>query len=238
MKRYLYILLALPLLVVFSPLAHATDVFGFQDGKFYDVNSVLKYICFLDGNCYDLEMRPAPFKIVPISYTQPITPVDICANIEGVQTVVPIGLVNDSGNCVVPVIVPPAPAPTNTPPPAPVVPPTPNVVLTSIPVTFDFISDDKSYIQFSTDLPENSFATLINATCTTCPDLVIGQMNVPSIDGRVNASGLNLVFDHNQHSFKASATKGGVFGKSEWRFKFVDIGSAGILYTDVSVAGN
>lgn len=33
----------------------AEPIFGFMDGKFYDESQSLKYVCFMDGNCYDLE---------------------------------------------------------------------------------------------------------------------------------------------------------------------------------------
>lgn len=33
----------------------AETLFGFQDGKYYDENQTLRYMCFLDNNCYDLE---------------------------------------------------------------------------------------------------------------------------------------------------------------------------------------
>lgn len=56
MKKYL--LLGL---LVFLPLVSRAEVpsgvFGFQDGKYYDQAQSLKYICFLDGNCYDMNQK-------------------------------------------------------------------------------------------------------------------------------------------------------------------------------------
>lgn len=99
MKKYILLSL-LMFSMLFAPKVHAADVYGFMDGKFYDVNAVLKYQCFMDGNCYDLDMKPAPFKLVPINAPIVTPVVDVCANIEGVQSVIPVGLVNNNGNCV------------------------------------------------------------------------------------------------------------------------------------------
>jgi hypothetical protein len=99
MKKYvLGILVAFALLS--APARAAEPIFGFLDGKFYDSTATLRYQCFMDGNCYDLDGKPAPFKIVPVSFTQPTPPVDSCANIEGVQSVVPLGMISQNGNCV------------------------------------------------------------------------------------------------------------------------------------------
>lgn len=50
-------------LVVFFPLfAQAqvpSGVFGFADGKYYDESQSLKYMCFGDGNCYDMNQKLA-----------------------------------------------------------------------------------------------------------------------------------------------------------------------------------
>lgn len=49
----------------------AETLFGFEDGKFYDINQNLKYFCFLDNNCYDLNgkfgFKRIPVKTAPIS---------------------------------------------------------------------------------------------------------------------------------------------------------------------------
>jgi hypothetical protein len=53
MKKF--IALSLLTISLFLPLkVQAEEIFGFEDGKFYDINQTLKYICFLDNNCYDL----------------------------------------------------------------------------------------------------------------------------------------------------------------------------------------
>ncbi len=47
-------------LVLYTPLVKAevpTGVFGFMDGKYYDQAQALKYLCFMDGNCYDLNTK-------------------------------------------------------------------------------------------------------------------------------------------------------------------------------------
>ncbi len=41
------------LVLIFAPVAHAETLYGFMDGKYYDQNSTLKVLCFLDNNCYD-----------------------------------------------------------------------------------------------------------------------------------------------------------------------------------------
>lgn len=48
MKKLYVLLVVLGLFI--APLASA-NLYGFMDGKLYDVNGTLKYICFLDGNC-------------------------------------------------------------------------------------------------------------------------------------------------------------------------------------------
>ena len=54
MKKYLIVLGLL--LAPFLTKAETT-VYGFMDGKFYDSSQSLKYICFLDNQCYDLNQK-------------------------------------------------------------------------------------------------------------------------------------------------------------------------------------
>lgn len=50
------ILLVVSLVIPVTAKAEVpSGVFGFMDGKFYDSSSTLKYLCFLDNNCYDLQ---------------------------------------------------------------------------------------------------------------------------------------------------------------------------------------
>lgn len=74
MKKLTLILLSAILsLGVLAPAVHADDqLFGFMDGKFYNDKAVLIYFCFMDGNCYDMNMNLAPIKFKPI--IMPTTP--------------------------------------------------------------------------------------------------------------------------------------------------------------------
>lgn len=50
------------LVVLFPLFAQAqvpSGVFGFADGKYYDESQSLKYMCFGDGNCYDMNQKLA-----------------------------------------------------------------------------------------------------------------------------------------------------------------------------------
>lgn len=60
-------LLVIPLL---TKAEAPSDVFGFMDGKFYDQSQTLKYICFLDNNCYDINQNFA-FKRTVAGATNP-----------------------------------------------------------------------------------------------------------------------------------------------------------------------
>jgi len=52
-----YILIALLLFPFFASAEVPSGVFGFMDNKFYDADQSLKYMCFGDGNCYDMEQK-------------------------------------------------------------------------------------------------------------------------------------------------------------------------------------
>lgn len=52
MKKILIV--ALFLFPFFARAEVPSGTFGFMDGKFYDQTQSLKYLCFLDNNCYDL----------------------------------------------------------------------------------------------------------------------------------------------------------------------------------------
>lgn len=86
-----------------------TTVFGFQDGKFYNADQKLVYFCFEDGSCFDVNNNPV---VITVNHPAAVTPkettqVDVCPNIEGIQTVVPTGMNLDSnGNCVTPIPAP------------------------------------------------------------------------------------------------------------------------------------
>lgn len=54
MKKLLIALLLFPF-PVFAEVP--SGVLGFGDGKFYDENQSLKYLCFTDNNCYDLNQH-------------------------------------------------------------------------------------------------------------------------------------------------------------------------------------
>jgi len=56
-----YLLASLLILFPFQALAEVpSGIMGFLDGKLYNTSdSSLAYICFLDGNCYDKEMKLA-----------------------------------------------------------------------------------------------------------------------------------------------------------------------------------
>ena len=47
-----------------------SGVFGFMDGKYYDMSSILKYFCLMDNNCYDLQGNLA-FKRTPVAEEEP-----------------------------------------------------------------------------------------------------------------------------------------------------------------------
>jgi len=55
MKKYL--LIALLLFPFFAKAEVPSGVFGFMDNKFYDIDQSLKFMCFGDGNCYDMEQK-------------------------------------------------------------------------------------------------------------------------------------------------------------------------------------
>lgn len=75
MKKYL-IVLALLVAPFVSKAETPAGVLGFMDGKYYDESQSLKYICFLDSQCYDLNQKFA-FKreVAGVSTTTPITTV-------------------------------------------------------------------------------------------------------------------------------------------------------------------
>lgn len=76
-----YLLGILVVFAIFAPSTKAAEtVFGFLDGKFYDSTATLRYQCFMDGNCYDLEGKPAPFKMTPV--IQPTLPANNTATPE------------------------------------------------------------------------------------------------------------------------------------------------------------
>ena len=124
MKKYLIISL-----LIFAPILAKADttVYGFMNGLFYDPTYSLqnpRFGCLPDGNCYDYKagQNTTLSQILGLSTSTPQTltitagnpPADICANIEGIQTGVPDGLIQDGANCVVPQISisPATPAPT------------------------------------------------------------------------------------------------------------------------------
>lgn len=55
MKKGLIIVSFLLLSFNFAKAEAPAGVLGFMDGKFYDAAQALKYICFLDNNCYDMK---------------------------------------------------------------------------------------------------------------------------------------------------------------------------------------
>ena len=53
MKKLILMLVLCALIIPWHVRA-AGDVYGFGDGKYYDVTGALKYFCFMDGNCFDM----------------------------------------------------------------------------------------------------------------------------------------------------------------------------------------
>lgn len=51
------IILALLIFPFFASAEVPSGVFGFMDNKFYDADQSLKFMCFGDGNCYDMEQK-------------------------------------------------------------------------------------------------------------------------------------------------------------------------------------
>ena len=70
-------------LIFYTPVK-AETIYGFLDGKFYDSSANLKYMCFLDGNCYDMNQKFAfvnpqikvSFNVVPAT-AQAVTPAPV-----------------------------------------------------------------------------------------------------------------------------------------------------------------
>ncbi len=58
-----------------APFVHAeapSGAFGFLDGKYYDESQSLKYICFQDNNCYDMNQKFAFKREVAGVTTEPV----------------------------------------------------------------------------------------------------------------------------------------------------------------------
>lgn len=72
MKKLLLVTL-LGVLALLPFQAKAETLFGFMDGKYYDESQTLKYMCFLDNNCYDLNGQFGFKREVPAGV--PITPI-------------------------------------------------------------------------------------------------------------------------------------------------------------------
>jgi len=105
MKKIIGLLVFLGL-VVFVPARADQTLYGFMDGKIYDESQKLVFICFQDGSCLDSNNKEV-FITVTFPSTNPgvttpaiPTPKDICANLEGVQTLVPGGFIIQGDNCV------------------------------------------------------------------------------------------------------------------------------------------
>lgn len=71
MKKYLLIGLVL-FFPYFASAEVPSGVLGFLDGKFYDENQTLKYICFMDNNCYDMDQKLAFTKGSVAGTTTPV----------------------------------------------------------------------------------------------------------------------------------------------------------------------
>lgn len=102
MKKIIGAILILVGLLAYSPVKADSTVYGFQDGKFYNVNQQLVYFCFQDGSCYDMNQNPVLITVYHPAAPVIQAPIDVCPNIEGVQSVTPIGMSLVNGNCVVP----------------------------------------------------------------------------------------------------------------------------------------
>ena len=124
MKKYIF----LAILALFPLSSKAETLMGFLDGSLYNNAGVLKYICFMDGNCLDkdnkvatrasLGLPPTPQVLGATTNPEPPKPqirdiaivlaekakewedraLDVCNNIDGVQKEVPKGMVRGYGN--------------------------------------------------------------------------------------------------------------------------------------------
>lgn len=54
--------------------AHAAEVYGFMDGKYYDESQSLKYFCFLDRSCFDVSGKQVNLAEVIPGYIDPVKP--------------------------------------------------------------------------------------------------------------------------------------------------------------------
>ncbi len=62
-------------------VAKADTVYGFLDGKFYAADGTLKYFCFLNGDCVDVNGQSAPFSIPSqLSTNNPYSSVPMSSN--------------------------------------------------------------------------------------------------------------------------------------------------------------
>lgn len=124
MKKYIFF----AILALFPLSTKAETLMGFLDGSLYNNAGVLKYICFMDGNCLDKDNKVAtrsslglpavPQVLGATTNSEPTTPrtrdiaivlaekakeweeraLDVCNNIDGIQKEVPKGMVRGYGN--------------------------------------------------------------------------------------------------------------------------------------------
>lgn len=106
MKKYLIAFLILIPFPVFAEVPQG--VMGFQDGKLYNtVDSSLAYICFLNGECFDKEMKFA-FNRRTIQFHQPVaetpTKISLLENTPAPNTTssIPFNSVNPISNNSIP----------------------------------------------------------------------------------------------------------------------------------------
>lgn len=75
--KYLIIGLLVGQFLMFSPTLASESIYGFGDGKYYNAEGVLKYFCFLDKNCFNIDgvlvdMNEVLGTIPMPSYTQAV----------------------------------------------------------------------------------------------------------------------------------------------------------------------